>query len=133
MFFLIDAPAQPSLLSITSGPAPVFGLGRLDANQDVFFSMLAHLFPLAVYFWKRAESPAVEAHGKEALNFALSLALCLVPASIVCSLLGGVMGLIATLLAAVVSFVALGLAVFGAWQSRHGMLLRYPLNFRLIK
>lgn len=133
MFFLIDTPARPSLFSIKSEPAPAFGLGRLDAKQDALFCLLAHLFPLVIYFWKRGDSPAVAAHGKEALNFALSLVLCIVPVSIVCSLLGTVMALIASLLTTVVSLAAFGLAVYGAWQSRQGVLVRYPLNFRLIK
>ncbi len=113
--------------------APAFGLGKLDASSDQTFCLLAHLFPLIIFPWKRHDSPAVAAHAKEALNFGLTLMICLFPLGLIAGALGTFVALIVSLLSTVVSLAALGLVIYAIIQSRQGKLLRYPFNFRLIK
>lgn len=131
--FFTESSTTRSLLSFHSEPAPAFGEGRLDAKQDALYSMLAHVFPLLIYFWKRGDSPAVAAHGKEALNFALSLVLGVLPVSFVSAFLGSAVALVVSLLVTLVGLAALGLVGYAVWQCRQGRLFRYPLNLRLLK
>ena len=113
--------------------APPFGAGSMPAEQERTFVMLAHLFPLIVWFWKRRESPAVDAHGKEALNFGITAFLCIWPASFVAGFLGLTVAKIVGLAVTVLSLGVLAMVVYGMIKARTGRLLRYPVNFRLIK
>jgi uncharacterized protein len=113
--------------------APAFGQGKLTASQEQTFIILGHLFPLIIYPLKRNDSPVVAAHAKETLNFCISLFLCLFPLGIVGGLLGTVGAIVVSLVSTVASFGALALVVIAILQGRNGRILRYPLNFRLIK
>ncbi|MDB6135536.1 MAG: hypothetical protein JWM59_3779 [Verrucomicrobiales bacterium] len=113
--------------------APAFGSGTMPADQERAFVMLAHLFPLIIWFWKRRESPAVDAHGKEALNFGITAMICIWPVSLIAGFLPSIITVIISLGLAVVSFGVLALVIYGMIQARSGQLLRYPVNFRLIK
>ncbi|MDB6118296.1 MAG: hypothetical protein JWO08_2077 [Verrucomicrobiaceae bacterium] len=55
-------------LPITIEAARAFGQGSMAATTERTLVLLAHLFPIIIWPWKRKESPAVDAHGKEALN-----------------------------------------------------------------
>ncbi len=121
-------------LPITIEAAPAFGQGSMPAATERNFVLLAHLFPLIIWPWKRKQSPAVDAHGKEALNMGLTLLLVMFPLGIITGLLGS--AFIATLVSiasSLVSFVMLLLVVIGAVKAQQGWLLRYPGNLRLIK
>lgn len=122
---------QSRLLTIEDAPA--FGQGKLTESQEQTFIILGHLFPLIVYPLKRNDSPVVAAHSKETLNFCISLMICLFPLGIVGGLLGTVGAIVVSLVSTVASFAALALVVIAILQGRNGKILRYPLNFRLIK
>ena len=113
--------------------APAFGTGPMPAKDESLFVMLAHFFPLIVWPWKRSASPAVDAHGKEALNFAITAMLILWPVGIIGSLLGVTVAKIIALGTTLLSLGLLALVVFAMIQARQGKLLRYPVNFRFIK
>lgn len=113
--------------------APAFGAGFMPAKEESLFVMLAHFFPLIVWPWKRNASPAVDAHGKEALNFAITAILILWPIGIVGSLLGVTVAKITALVTSLLGLGLLALVVFAMIQARQGKLLRYPVNFRFIK
>lgn len=114
-------------------PAPAFGSGTMSAESERTFVMLAHLFPLLVWPWKQSASPAVDVHGKEALNFGITLMLVMFPLGLVSSLLGTVIATLVSVICSVASFAVLALVVWAALQARAGKVLRYPLNLRLIK
>lgn len=113
--------------------APAFGQGRLTESQEQTFIILGHLFPLIIYPLKRNDSPVVAAHSKETLNFCISLMICLFPLGIVGGLLGTPGAIAVSLISTVASLAAVVLVVIAILQGRQGKLLRYPLNFRLIK
>lgn len=113
--------------------APAFGSGTMPAEKEPLFAMLSHIFPLIVWFWKRSESPTVNAHGKEALNFGITAFLIVWPVAFIAGLLGVTVAKIISPILMLVNLVVLGLVIFGAIQARKGKLLRYPVNFRLIR
>lgn len=120
-------------LSLNLEQAPAFGSGSMPAESERTFVMLAHLFPLIVWFWKRKQSPAVDAHGKEALNFGITALIIVWPISFVAALLGATVARVVSLGTGVLSLGVLALVVYAMIQARQGKLLRYPINFRFIK
>lgn len=113
--------------------APAFGGGTLDPEDDKFYSGLAHLFAIVIWPLKRAESPAVSAHGKEALNMTITWLIVMIPLNIMVGILPSFLGVLFSLALTLLSCAALALAVYGLILARQGKLLRYPYNLRLIK
>jgi uncharacterized Tic20 family protein len=121
-------------LPIRIEAAPAFGQGTMPVDSERNFVLLAHLLPLIIWPWKRKLSPAVDAHGKEALNMGITLMIVMFPLGFISGLLGA--GSIATLLSigtSLLSFAMLMLVVIGALKAQLGWLLRYPFNLRLLK
>ncbi|MBI1732301.1 MAG: DUF4870 domain-containing protein [Gammaproteobacteria bacterium] len=86
------------------------------------------LGPLVVWLMKKDTMPQVDVHGKEALNFQITVLLAL----IVCAVLTVV--LIGFLLLPVVGVGALVLTIMAAIKVSNGQLdYRYPIALRLIK
>lgn len=120
-----------SLLKIEDAPAA--GQGSLPVESERTWVILAHLFPIIAWPLKRQASPAVDAHGKETLNFCITLFICMFGLGLVGGMLGSVVGTVVSLLSSLVSLAAFGLVIYNIILSGKGKLLRYPLNFRLIK
>ena len=89
--------------------------------------------PLIVWPRKRKTSPVVDAHGKEALNFAITAMLILWPIGIVGSFFGVIIARIVAPGTSVLCLGLLALVIFAMFQARQGKLLRYPVNFSFIK
>ncbi len=121
-------------LPIRIESAPAFGGGSMSADQEKTFVLLAHLFPLIIWPWKRKESPAVNAHGKEALNMGITLLIVMFSLGFISGLLGSasIAGIV-SIITSLMSFAMLMLVVIGAVKAQQGWLLRYPGNLRLIK
>ena len=84
--------------------------------------------PLAVWLIKRGEMPMVERHGKEALNFQITVAIAMV----ICFLLMFV--LVGFVLIFVVGLGALVMTIMAAVKVSNGDYdYRYPLALRLLK
>ena len=84
--------------------------------------------PLIVWLVKRTEMPMVERHGKEALNFQITVAI----AALICIPLMFV--LIGFLLIAIVGLGALVLTIMAAVKVSNGEFdYRYPMTIRLLK
>jgi uncharacterized Tic20 family protein len=113
--------------------APPFGAGSMPAEKERTFALLAHLFSLIIWLWKRGDSPVVDAHGKEALNFGITVFICMLPINIIAGFLPAFIGFIVMIALMVVSLAMLALMIYGGLKAREGKLLRYPFNFRLIK
>lgn len=85
------------------------------------------LGPLVLWLVKRAESPYLDALGKEAVNFNISFLIYGVVASL------SIFVLIGLLLAPLVGLAWLILVVVAAIKASEGKIYRYPLTIRLIK
>ncbi len=102
------------------------------------FSALAGapvLGSLVLWLMKRAESPLVDDHGKEAVNFQISLVIYVIGASVVGFILTPVLCLgplvpLAVYIAAVVVAIQSVLRAYRAAQT--GSVFRYPVTLRLI-
>lgn len=91
------------------------------------------LGPLIVWLLKRSEIPSVDAHGKEALNFQISVliyALAMLMIAFLTCGLGGFLLLPAGICLGVAQIV---LMIIAAFKAANGELYRYPLTIRLIK
>ncbi len=89
---------------------------------------LGNIFgPLLIYLLKRDEMPAIEEHGKEALNFNLSLTIYIILAAFLSIILIGIPILIGLV---ILSLVA---TILAAIKADDGELYRYPLTIRFIR
>ncbi|MEN3370697.1 MAG: uncharacterized protein V7609_2840 [Verrucomicrobiota bacterium] len=84
------------------------------------------LGPLIVWLAKRGDAPEIDAHGKEALNFQISMLIYSIVAGILCLILIG-FALLAILHVLNVVFV-----IIAAIRASEGQLYRYPFTLRLI-
>jgi len=118
-----------------------------DRTWDVFchLSSLAGLFvpfgnifgPLVIWLVRKDKSPSVEAHGKESLNFQLSVTLYLfIAAAVTVGLMIVLIGflLLPLLIAAgiILPIVDLILVIIAAVKASNGEFYRYPFTLRLI-
>ena len=118
-------------------------------TEERNWAMLAHLSglsflvglpvvgPLVVWLFKRDQSAFVDAEGKEALNFSLSVLLY--------SVVGGILGAILTVVTLGIGFIAVALVglvagiawlvltILAAVQASGGQPYRYPLTIRFIR
>lgn len=112
------------------------GVTPEEANWAVAAALLAfggYVMPLlniagpaAIWVAKRDESPFVEAHAREALNFQISMTLYIMVASaLIFVLIGFVLLPVLVVFDVVVIIVA-------ALRASRGELYRYPLSLRLI-
>jgi uncharacterized protein len=85
------------------------------------------LGPLIVWLIKKDEHPFIDEQGKEALNFQITMAICLV-VSLVLTVI-----LIGFLLLLVVGIVDIIFTIIAAMKANEGVSYRYPLTIRLIK
>jgi hypothetical protein len=124
-------PAPVAVPVATDASSPVYGAGKLSAADDKLYCTLAHLFSLIIWLWKKDESPAVDQHGKEALNFHLTGVIILIGLYI----LGKIpfVGCLTALASAATCLGVLVLSIIGALKANDGYLFRYPINFRILK
>lgn len=87
------------------------------------------LGPLIVWLLKRSEIPSVDAHGKEALNFQISVLIYAVALVLVAFMTCGVGGFLLIGL----GIAQIALMIIAAFKAANGELYRYPLTIRLIK
>src|SRR5947207_10992748 len=96
-------------------------LCHASALAGLVFHLLGHLFgPLIVWLVKRGDSPEIDAHGKESLNFKISMLIYDAIAAILCFLLIGITILIALSILKTVFFI---IATVKATEVPH---YRYP-------
>jgi len=90
----------------------------------IFFGLLA---PLIIWLIKKDESPYVDQQAKEALNFQIFMAICMV-ASLILMIV-----LIGFVLIFIVGIVDLIFCIVAAVKTSNGENYRYPVNLRLIR
>src|SRR5713101_8803766 len=102
-------------------------LCHASALIGFFLPALGHIFgPLIVWLLKRGEFPEIDEHGKESLNFQISMLIYSLIAAVLCLLLIGFFIL------AILHILNLVLVIVASVQASEGRLYRYPLPLRLI-
>ena len=103
-------------------------LCHASALLGVFLHFPGHLLgPLVVWLVKRGDSPEIDAHGKEALNFQISMLLYTLISGVFCLILIGFL-FIAILWVLNAVFV-----IIAAIQASEGKFYRYPMTIRFIQ
>ncbi|OLF51129.1 DUF4870 domain-containing protein [Pseudomonas chlororaphis] len=100
---------------------------HLSALLGIWIPFGTLIGPLVLWQVKRETDPFIDAQGKEALNFQITVAL----ASLVCFLLMVV--LVGFLLFGVLAIGALVLTIIAGVKANEGVAYRYPFTWRLIK
>src|SRR6266508_5000752 len=85
------------------------------------------LGPLIVWLAKRGDSTEIDEHGKESLNFQISMLIYNLIAGILCLVLIGFVIL------AILHILNLVLVIVASIQASEGKFYRYPITIRLIK
>lgn len=128
---------EPEVLSSSGDPVP-------NAPYDKELGIVMHLLPfagfllpsipvvnfvapLALWLFKRGESPYLDAQGKEVLNFQITVTIAAVASMVLMVVCIGM------ILLPVVAIAAAILCIIGAVKASEGKVYRYPLNLRLIK
>jgi uncharacterized Tic20 family protein len=102
-------------------------LCHASALLGLFFHFLGHIFgPLIVWLLKRGDASEIDAHGKESLNFQLSMLIYDAVALILCFVLIGIPILLLLWLLNTV------LVIVASIKASDGELYRYPLTIRFI-
>ena len=102
-------------------------LCHASALLGLFLHFLGHLLgPLIVWLVKRGDSPEIDAHGKESLNFQLSMLIYDAIAAILCIILIGIPILIALWIMNTV-FV-----IIASIRASEGKFYRYPITIRFL-
>ena len=119
----------PSAPPVTSSSTRTWCiLCHASALLGLFSHFIGHIFgPLIVWLVKRGEAAEIDAHGKEALNFQLSMLIYDVIAFILCFVLIGIPILILLWILNTVFVIVASL------KASEGQLYRYPLTIRFIK
>lgn len=117
-------------------PAPVFAspttrtwciLAHASALVGFVVPFFGHMVgPLIIWLAKRPDSPEIDAHGKESMNFQISMLIYNIVAGILCIILIGIPILI------LLHFANIIFVIIASIQAGEGRLYRYPMTIRLI-
>ena len=122
----MDQPSPPTP-STSSDVRTWSVLCHASALLGLFFHFLGHLGgPLIVWLMKRGDSPEIDAHGKESLNFQISMLIYDAVAAILCVVLIGIPILIALWVLNTV------LVIIASVKASEGKFYRYPFTIRFI-
>ncbi|MFZ3377466.1 MAG: DUF4870 domain-containing protein [Chthoniobacterales bacterium] len=103
-------------------------LCHASALIGFFVPWAGHILgPLIVWLAKRGDSPEIDAHGKESLNFQISMLIYSLIAGLLCLVLIGFV------LLGILHILNLVLVIIASIQASEGKLYRYPISIRLIK
>jgi len=106
-----------------------------SAFAGFFFPGAGHIVgPLIVWLLKRDEFPDVDEHGKESLNFQISMFIYTAALGVVCFILMFVViGFLLLPLFGVLLVLDVVLVIVASVKANEGQLYRYPLTIRLLK
>ncbi len=103
-------------------------LCHATALAGFFVPWAGHILgPLIVWLAKRGDSPEIDGHGKESLNFQISMLIYSLIAGVLCLVLIGFV------LLGILHILNLVLVIIASIQASEGKLYRYPISIRLIK
>jgi uncharacterized protein len=117
----VSAPAVPNIRTWSA-------LCHASALLGVFLHFPGHLIPpLIIWLAKRDDSPELDAHGKEAVNFQISMLIYNAVAAFFCLVLIGFFFL------AVLWVLNAVFVIIAAIQASDGKFYRYPMTIRFIQ
>jgi uncharacterized Tic20 family protein len=103
-------------------------LCHATALAGFFVPWAGHILgPLIVWLAKRSDSPEIDEHGRESLNFQISMLIYNVIAGVLCLVLIGF------IILAILHILNLVLVIVASIQASEGKFYRYPMTIRLIK
>ena len=103
-------------------------LCHATALAGFFVPWAGHILgPLIVWLAKRGDSPEIDVHGKESLNFQISMLIYSLIAGVLCLVLIGFV------LLGILHILNLVIVIIASIQAGEGKLYRYPISIRLIK
>jgi uncharacterized protein len=103
-------------------------LCHASALAGFFVPWAGHILgPLIVWLAKRGDSAEIDEHGKESLNFQISMLIYNLIAGVLCLVLIGFVIL------GILHILNLVLVIVASIQAGEGKLYRYPISIRLIK
>src|ERR1700724_1319296 len=103
-------------------------LCHASALLGLFLHFFGHLLgPLIVWLVKRGDSPEIDAHGKESLNFQISLLSYNVVAAVFCLVLIGFVFL------AILWVLNVVFAIIASIEASDGKFYRYPMTIPFIQ
>ena len=110
-------------------------LCHASAFLGFFIPAAGHIVgPLIVWLVKRGESAEIDEHGKESLNFQISMFLYTAALGVVCFILMFILiGFLLLPLFAILFLADVVLVIIASLKASEGQLYRYPLTIRLIK
>jgi uncharacterized Tic20 family protein len=119
----------PPIHSVTASNVRIWNiLCHASALLGVFVHFPGHLLgPLIVWLAKRDDSPEIDAHGKESLNFQISMLIYNVIAAVFCLVLIGFFFL------AVLWVLNAVFVIIASIQASDGKFYRYPMTIRFIQ
>lgn len=102
-------------------------LAHAAALAGFFVPWAGHLVgPLVVWLAKRDDAAEIDAHGKESLNFQISMLIWNVAAAILCLVLIGFALLV------ILHILNIVLVIVASVRASEGKLYRYPLTIRFL-
>jgi uncharacterized Tic20 family protein len=121
-------PPLPVSAAAVSNVRTWSALCHASALLGVFLHFPGHLIPpLIIWLAKRDDSPELDAHGKEAVNFQISMLIYNAVAAIFCLVLIGFLFL------AILWILNAILVIVAAIQASDGKFYRYPITIRFIQ
>jgi uncharacterized Tic20 family protein len=121
-------PLSPATVSAVANVRTWCAFCHASALLGVIFHFPGHLLgPLIVWLAKRDDSPEIDAHGKEALNFQISMLIYNIVAAVFCIVLVG-FAFLAILWVLNAIFV-----IIAAINASDGKFYRYPMTIRFIQ
>src|SRR5436305_8561434 len=102
-------------------------LAHATALVGFFVPVAGHIVgPLIIWLAKRQDSPEIDAHGKESLNFQISMLIWNLISGLLCLVVIGFFML------AILHILNIIFVIIASIQASEGKLYRYPLAMRLI-
>jgi uncharacterized Tic20 family protein len=123
-------------------PPPARAMEESDARMWAAFTHLAGLVYLAgipgilgslvIWLWKRGDHRLINEHGKEAVNFQITLLIYNVAAFVIGACTLGLGLIVVAPLMAILAILIIVLPIIATIQASEGRPYRYPLTIRLI-
>ena len=121
-------PVTPENVSAVANARTWCAFCHASALLGVFIHFPGHLLaPLIIWLIKRDSSPEIDAHGKEAVNFQISMLIYNAIAAIFCLILVGFAFL------AILWILNAVFVIIAAIQASDGKFYRYPMTIRFIQ
>src|SRR5205809_2382235 len=121
------SPPAPQITATSSSVRTWCILAHATALVGFLVPVAGHLVgPLIIWLAKRQDSPEIDAHGKESMNFQISMLIWNAIALVLCLVLIGIPILV------LLHILNIIFVIVASIQASEGKLYRYPLAIRLI-